>query len=104
MPINTKDFVNTIKSNLKGAGETVKNYADVVKSNVKLNGVIGIGGENNKLANKMMEKYPASTVIGYRKFEKRKGEVKNMIKKGQFKQARDFISNKKKEFKQLNKQ
>jgi hypothetical protein len=64
----------------------------------------------NVLAEKLMgpakgsniDRFPSYTVIGERKHAARTKEIANMIKKGNIKQAKDFISSKREEFDRLN--
>ena len=87
---------------ISGAKESAKNYKAAIKGNIKTSGVLGIGGMKNKLVDKMMEKYPSGTVIGDAHFARRRAEVYKMVKAGNMKGARDFITAKKKEFDMLN--
>ena len=97
-----QSFTNYVKGRISGAGETIKNYSAVTKGKMSMSGIMGIGGEHRKLANKMMEKEYVSPTMGNQTWNKRRKETLGLIKQGKMKQARTNLQNLKSRFKEEN--
>jgi hypothetical protein len=85
-----------IKGAIKGAKETLKNYAGAAKQNVKT--VIN----RQKVVSGMMKNNYVPSQFGEATYDKRRKEALKMVKNSQYKQARDYLSAKKEQFKKDN--
>ena len=75
-----------VAATARGAGETIRNTASAMVSNLKTRASRG------KVARGMMDKHYVSPTAGNQTWDKRYKETKQMVGKGQYAQARARLS------------